>query len=310
MTTVPPHGSRLVAGTVLRARGGDYLVDTVDGETHTASLRGRLKIEQRTGDRVVAGDRVRLLLHEDASCTIEHVDDRRSQLTRRARGRGHPRARVMIANVDQVVIVVAVARPEPRLRMIDRFLVLAETNDLPAFIVVNKTDLADAAAIAARFRPYDHAGYPVVATSVIDGQGLEEFRERLCGRESVLTGPSGVGKSSLLNAIEPGLGLRIGAISEVVGKGRHTTVTAELIPLSCSGYVGDTPGLREVGLWAVDPETLDSAFPEFRPFLGTCRFGNSCTHVHEPDCAVREAVVEGQIDGGRFESYLAMREDE
>jgi len=299
-----------MAGTVLRARGGEYLVDTDDGESRSASLRGRLKLEQRTGDRVVAGDRVRILLQEDASCTIEHVEERRSQLTRRAPGRGHPRARVMIANVDQVVIVVAAARPEPRLRMIDRFLVLAETNGLPAFVVVNKTDLADAAGNIARFHPYDLAGYPVVTTSVIDGHGLEEFRERLCGRESVLAGPSGAGKSSLLNAIEPGLGLRIGAIGEAAGKGRHTTVTAELIPLSCSGYVGDTPGLREVGLWGVDLDTLDSAFPEFRPLLGACRFGRSCTHVHEPDCAVREAVTDGQIDAGRFESYLAMRADE
>jgi ribosome biogenesis GTPase / thiamine phosphate phosphatase len=310
MNTEAVHGSRLVAGTVLRARGGEYLVDAEDGETRTASLRGRLRLEQRTGDRVVAGDRVRILLHNDGSCTIEHVEDRRSQLARRAPGRGHPRARVMIANVDQVVIVVAAARPEPRLRMIDRFLVLAETNGLPAFIVVNKADLPEADTIAARFQPYDLAGYPVVATSVIDGHGLEEFRERLCGRESVLTGPSGVGKSSLLNAIQPGLGLRIGAIGEAAGKGRHTTVTAELIPLSCSGYVGDTPGLREVGLWAVDPDSLDTAFPEFRPLLGTCRFGNSCTHVHEPDCAVRDAVAEGRIDSGRFQSYLAMREDE
>lgn len=309
MTAEEPNGSRLLAGTVLRARGGEYLVDTDDGETRPASLRGRLKIEERTGDRVVAGDRVRLLVHDDASCTIEHVEERRSQLARRAPGRGHPRARVMIANVDQVVIVVAAALPEPRLRMIDRFLVLAETNGLPAFVVVNKTDLTGISALLSLFEPYDLAGYAVVPTSTVDGRGLEEFRERLCGRESVLTGPSGVGKSSLLNAIEPGLGLRIGAIGEASGKGRHTTVTAQLIPLGCSGYVADTPGLREVGLWGVDLDTLDSAFPEFRPFLGACRFGRSCTHVHEPDCAVREAVDEGHIDGGRFESYLAMRED-
>jgi ribosome biogenesis GTPase len=309
MTSEEAHGSRLVAGTVLRASGGEYLIDTDGGETRTASLRGRLKLEQRTGDRVVAGDRVRLLIHEDASCTIEHVEERRTQLARRAPGRGHPRARVIIANVDQVVIVVAAAKPEPRLRMIDRFLVLAETNGLPAFIVVNKTDLGGVAPIRSMFEPYGLAGYAVVPTSTVDGGGLEEFRERLCGRESVLTGPSGAGKSSLLNAIEPGLGLRIGAIGEAAGKGRHTTVTTQLIPLGCSGYVADTPGLREVGLWGVDLDTLDTAFPEFRPFLGACRFGRSCTHVHEPDCAVREAVEESHIDGARFESYLAMRED-
>jgi len=307
---VADTGSRSTVGTVLRAGGGTYDVSLDEGPTIEAVLRGRIKLEQRTGDRVVAGDRVRVRAHTDGSQTIEEVEPRRTQLARRAPGRGHPRARVIVANVDQVVVVVSAAQPDPRLRMIDRFLVLAESNGLPAVITVNKTDLRDRGELQALFRPYLEAGYPVIWTSAVDGVGLDALRDRLCGRESVLTGPSGVGKSSLLNAIEPGLGLRVGRISEALQKGRHTTVTAQLIPLECGGFVADTPGLREVGLWDVDPSTLDQTFPEFRPYLGQCRFGNSCTHTHEPDCAIHAAVESGDLDRGRYESYAALRVEE
>jgi ribosome biogenesis GTPase len=302
--------SRHAAGTVLQAGGGTYLVALDGGPTIEAVLRGRLKLEQRTGDRVVAGDRVRVRAHDDGSQTIEAIDPRRSQLARRAPGRGHPKARVIVANVDQVVVVFAAAHPEPRLRMLDRLLVLAESNELAAVIVINKADLVDASTIDAQFAPYAIAGYAVVRTSVVQRTGLDALRDRLCGAESVLAGPSGVGKSSLLNAIEPGIDLRVGEVSEAVQKGRHTTVTARLVPLSCGGFVGDTPGLREVGLWGVDPDSLDTAFPEFRPFLGACRFGNSCTHTHEPDCAVLDAVHEGAIDASRYDSYVLMRNEE
>src|SRR5690606_6248875 len=228
--------------------GGTYEVETPDGEVVAATLRGRLKLEQRTGDRVVAGDRVELARQSDGSWTIESVAPRTSTLARRA-PRGGRGARVIIANVDQVVVVFAAAQPEPRLRMLDRFLVLASANALPAIIVVNKVDLVERAELTARCGPYAAAGCPLCCTSVTDGAGIDELRERLCGRESVLTGPSGVGKSSLLNAVQPGLGLRIGEVSKAVNKGRHTTVAAQLIPLECGGYVADTPGLRELGLW-------------------------------------------------------------
>jgi len=296
------------AGTVLRAGGGTYDVSLDDGSTVEASIRGRLKLQARTGDRVVAGDRVRIAHHDDGAHTIESVEPRRSQLARRAPGRGAGRARIIVANVDQVVIVFAAAHPEPHLRMLDRFLVLAEANDLPARIVVNKTDLVAPGAIDAGWAPYRDAGYSVLGTSVVEQRGLHELREQLCTRESVLAGPSGVGKSSLLNAIEPGLGLRIGDVSAAVGKGRHTTVTAQLVPLGCGGFVVDTPGLRELGLWGVDDDALPTLFPEFRALADQCRFRNDCSHVHEPDCAVRAAVARGAIARARYDSYLAMRE--
>jgi ribosome biogenesis GTPase len=298
------------AGTVLRAGGGIYDVALDDGSTLESSLRGRLKLEQRTGDRVVAGDRVRVRSHDDGSHTIEEVEQRRSQLARRAPWRGRPRAKVIVANVDQVVIVLAAAMPDPNRRLLDRLLVIAESNDIPALIVINKIELRGGAEIGALFAPYDAAGYPIVRTSAADGSGIDLLRERLCGRDSVLTGPSGVGKSSLLNALQPGLSLRTAEVSEAVQKGRHTTVTAVLLPLECGGWVADTPGLREVGLWDVDAGFLDTAFPEFRPYIGQCRFGNSCTHTHEPDCEVREAVENGEIDRGRYDSYAAMLDDD
>lgn len=301
-------GEVLAPGTVLSFSGGDYEVCLDDGSIVEARLRGRLKLEARTGDRVVAGDRVRVR-EQDGAVTIEAVRDRHSQLVRRAPGRAH-RAKVIVANVDQIMPVLATTRPEPRLRMLDRLLVLAEASGLPAVVVVNKIDLADRAETEERFSPYRAAGYDLLLTSARTGEGVSELRDRLCGRESVLTGPSGAGKSSLLNSVEPGLGLRVGAVSEAVRKGRHTTVTARLIPLECGGFVADTPGLREVGLWGVEPQTLDGMFPEFRDRIGTCRFARSCTHTHEPDCRVRDAVDEGFIDRGRYESYVLMREEE
>lgn len=300
----------LQRGTVRKAAGGVYEVELDEGGVVAATLRGRLKMEQRTGDRVVAGDRVQVARHGDGSATIEAVEERRSELARRAPGKGARRAKVIVANVDRVVIVFAAAQPEPRLRMLDRFLVLAEANDLPATIVVNKVDLVGLEEARRRFAMYEAAGYPVLYTSTVDGTGIDALRECLCGETSVLTGPSGVGKSSLLNAIEPGLRLRTAEISRAVGKGRHTTVTAELIPLRCGGYVADTPGLRELGLWGIDREALDTYFPEFRPYLGQCRFGHGCSHIHEPDCAVREAVEAGEIPAERYESYRTLRLEE
>lgn len=295
-------------GTVRRAAGGVYEVELESGEVVSAVMRGRLKLEERTGDRVVAGDRVEVEVHPDGTAAIEAVEERRTELARRAPGQGARRAKVIVANVDQVVVVFAAAHPEPRLRMLDRFLVLAESNELAAVVVVNKIDLVDPESTRAEFAIYEAAGYPMIYTSVETGEGLAELEARLCGRTSVLTGPSGVGKSSLLNAIDPGFGLRTGEVSAAVRKGRHTTVTAELLPLECGGYVADTPGLREVGLWGIPAEELDHYFPEFRAYLGECRFGFGCSHTHEPGCAVRAAVEAGEISEERYESYRLLRE--
>jgi ribosome biogenesis GTPase len=209
------------------------------------------------------------------------------------------RAQPIAANVDQVVVVAAASDPEPNLRMLDRFLVIAEANRLPPVIVLNKIELGRAAlaVLGARYGP---AGYQVLTTSVREPEGLPALRDLLRGRESVLAGQSGVGKSSLLNALDPGLGLRIGSVNEKTGSGKHTTRAALLVPLTGGGYVVDTPGLREVGTWGIDPE--------FRRFLDQCRFDN-CSHRTEPGCAVREAAAAGGLEPDRLASYQRIYEE-
>jgi ribosome biogenesis GTPase len=214
---------------------------------------------------------------------------------------GAPRAQPLAANVDQVVVVVATADPAPNPRLLDRLLVIAEANSLPPVVIVNKADL-DPAVVDRLARRYTPAGYQVLATSAKTGAGLPALRDLLRGRASVLTGPSGVGKSTLLNALQPGLNLRTGEISAHWGTGRHTTTAALLLPLAVTGYVVDTPGLREVGTWGIDPDRLAPCFPEFRRYLDQCRFDN-CRHLAEPDCAVREAASRSEFDPDRLESY-------
>jgi ribosome biogenesis GTPase / thiamine phosphate phosphatase len=298
----------MASATVLRASGGVYDVELDDGTVAEASLRGRLKLQRRTGDRVVAGDAVLVRQHDDGSLTIEAVEPRRSQLVRRAPGHGR-KARVIIANIDRVVVVFAAAEPEPKQRLLDRFLVIAEANRLEPVILLNKTDLVGDDVVTTFLAPYERIGYATIRASAHTGAGMADVRACLCGARSVVTGPSGVGKSSLLNAIQPGLGLRVGIVSRAVHKGQHTTVTAQLIPLQCGGYVGDTPGLRELGLWDIAPAELPDCFPEFRCLVDHCRFIRSCTHVHEPGCAVLQAVAVGDIDGGRYASYRDLRQE-
>lgn len=290
------------SATVLRAGGGVYDVQLEDGTVAEASLRGRLKLEQRTGDRVVAGDLVTVARDGD-SITIESVLPRRTELARRAPGHGR-KAKVIVANIDRVVIVFAAAHPEPKRGLLDRFLVLAESNDLEVLIVLNKVDLVSDDFVSAFLSSYRDAGYETLLTSVKAGIGLADLKDRLCHARSVIAGPSGAGKSSLLNTVQPGLGLRIGAVSEAVNKGQHTTVTSLLIPLECGGYVADTPGLRELGLWGLSADELPFCFPEFAD--RDCKY-NPCTHTHEPSCGVTSAVESGSIDADRYKSYVTLR---
>ncbi len=302
-----PTGPGSDHGLVRSASGGVYEVELRPGKVVEAALRGRLKQEARTGDAVVVGDRVTVVRQPDGLHTIEAVEPRRTELIRTAPGRGD-RAKAIAANLDQLVAVFSAAHPAPHLRMLDRFLVLAESSGLDAVVVANKMDRATAADRAA-FEPYERIGYPVLYTSAVTGEGVEALRGRLCGRASVLSGPSGVGKSSLLNAIQPGLGLRVGQVSEVQRKGRHTTVSSRLIPLDCGGHVADTPGLRELGLWRLAPADLDLCFPELRGAAQHCRFGRSCSHTHEPGCGVLAALEGEAISRERYESYAAILED-
>ena len=268
-------------------------------------MRGRLK-KGEDGLKLTVGDSVSLETGaQDDTWAIGEIHPRKSQLARRMPGGGHGE-RIVAANVDQVVIVFAAAKPEPHVRMLDRFLVIAEGNALDARIVINKIDLVDEAETRARFADYTRAGYPMHFTSKKQSIGLEELHDALAGRTSVLSGPSGVGKSSLLNGMYPGLNLRVGEISESVNKGRHTTVGGLMHPLPDGGYVVDTPGLREVGMWGMPSEHLDSCFPELRPFIEQCRFGD-CTHLAEPNCAVRAAVESGEVSAERYDSYAKLR---
>ena len=320
-------------GVVLGGTGGVWRVRTESGDTREASLRGRLK-KVDAGKRADGGRRRNTVLGaaetiklavgdevvlegperegEEEAWAIAEILPRRSQLARREPGGGHGE-RVVAANVDQVVVVFAAAKPDPHPRMLDRFLVIAEANALHARIVINKVDLVGEAAALERFADYERIGYPVHLTSTKAAIGLDALRDALAGRTSALTGPSGVGKSSLLNALYPGLDLRVGEISESVNKGRHTTVGALLHPLPSApgepgSYVVDTPGLREVGMWGLAPEQLDDCFPEIRVASGDCRFGD-CTHRAEPDCAVRAAVGAGDVSDARYDSYLRLREE-
>ncbi|HEX6748872.1 MAG TPA: ribosome small subunit-dependent GTPase A [Longimicrobium sp.] len=296
----------MLTGTVLRAQGGVYEVETREG-VREAVLRGTLKRDDRSGDKVVVGDHVDLDREQagnEAVWAIKRVHDRSTVLARRAPGKA-PRPKVIAANLDQVLIVFAAANPAPHLRMLDRFLVIAADAEIRPVVVVNKTDLSGEDEARRLFAPYVTAGYDVLFTAAKRGVGTDAVREAICGCISALAGPSGVGKSSLLNAVQPGLGLRVAEISEAVNKGRHTTVTAQLIPLECGGYVADTPGLRELGLWEIDRDNLQFYFPEFEPLLGNCRYP-TCTHVHEPGCAVRDAAGSGALDPGRYDSYRRM----
>jgi ribosome biogenesis GTPase len=202
--------------------------------------------------------------------------------------------------------VFACAQPDPHLKMLDRFLVVAEKERLPAVIVANKTDLLSIPKAKEIFGGYPALGYPVIYTSVVQGTGIEEIHKVLEGRISALAGPSGAGKSSLLNIIQPGLGLKIGGLKSVTAKGKHTTNVREMFPLHDGGFVADLPGLRTVALWDTQPEELDGYFPEMRHRVADCQF-NDCTHQHEPGCAILNAVNNGEITRSRYESYVRMR---
>ncbi len=288
--------------TVLSRDGGTYRV-LLDGRERLGVLRGKAK---RGEDRAVAGDRVRIdpaTIAEDV-LAIDAVEERTSLMARRVPdGRG---TRPVAANVDQVVVVTAAASPTPIPQLIDRLIVVAEANEIPVSVVVNKTDLAPADLIRAHLAL---AGYPVIATAAKAGVGLDELRALLANKVSVLTGPSGAGKSSLMNALEPGLGLRVGEVSRKVGRGTHTTVTATMIPLAAGGFVVDTPGFSDVGVWNLDVEHLADCFPEMRSVESECKFGNCLHKGREPGCAVRALAASGGILPARYDSYRAILDE-
>jgi ribosome biogenesis GTPase len=292
-------------GLIIRAQSGFFTVQTASG-TVTCQLRGRLKKGKRLGDLASVGDRVIITAQPDGTGMVESVEARGRALVRLDPRPQGIYQQIILANPDQVLFVFACAHPEPHLRMLDRYLVIAEKQGIPALIVANKIDLVGADRARDFFGHYPGIGYPVIYTSVKESSGLDKLREHLKGRLSGLAGPSGVGKSSLLNAIQPGLGQSVREISTAINKGKHTTVVRELISLKDGGYVADTPGMRSLALWDTEPEELDGYFPELRPLVERCQF-NDCTHSHEPGCAVRAAVEAGTVNAARYDSYLRLR---
>jgi ribosome biogenesis GTPase len=288
-------------------------------------------------DPIAVGDSVRYLVTGESSGLIIEVLPRRSRLTRRSAvpmPGANPFEQVIVANLDQVVPVFAAAQPAPKWGLLDRYLVSAEASGLPALICITKIDLAARRdgmlepELTDALQTYRDIGYPVVVTSAVTGEGLAELQAALQGRFSALLGKSGVGKTSLLNALQPGLGLRVNAVSQHTGKGKHTTTHLEMFSLNDQSImmrdsvsipdsdaqnentlIVDTPGIREFGIWEIEGDDLALYFPEMRPLVGRCRFGLDCRHDEEPGCAIRQAVTAGKISPYRYRSYLVLMEE-
>jgi ribosome biogenesis GTPase / thiamine phosphate phosphatase len=299
--------TQIERGLVVRSQSGFYTVETEHG-TVTAHLRGRLKQGKAEGDIVALGDWVEISSGFNGENMIERVKPRLRALVRRDPRPQGLYEQVILANPDQALFLFACADPAPKVRMLDRFLVAAEQQKIPSRIVVTKIDLVDLNTAKGMFGHYMNIGYPVLYTSVKDGIGVDEFQGVLRNKVSVLAGPSGVGKSSLMNAVHPDLDLRVREIREGTRKGKHTTVERQMFKLEFGGYVADTPGLKAFGLWDIEPEELDGYFPEFLPLISQCRY-RDCAHLDEPGCAVAAGITQGKVHADRYESYKILRLD-
>ena len=316
-------------GVVFRKNLGHYTVRTEEREivcvlssrlrkqliyptADPSSLRHRVQRvrEIEHVDPVAIGDAVMFTDAGDGGGMITEILPRRNKLSRPATTPGQRVfEQVIVSNVNQVIPVFAAANPPPKWHLLDRYLVSAESSELPALICITKIDLlSDRSEIDGVVDSYRKIGYNVLYVSTMTGEGLEGIKQAFRGRISVMVGKSGVGKTSLLNAIQPGLGLRVKEVSRgEMGKGMHATTYLEMFPLDFGGAVIDTPGMREFGLWDADNDSLDQYFPEMRPLIGRCKFGLDCIHDEEPGCAVRKAVVDGTISPFRYQSYIKLR---
>lgn len=287
-------------GRVLAVHGLTSTVAAGDGTLYKCAVRRLLKTLHTDLRHVVAaGDRVLFRPADNREGIIERIEPRHGVLSRQSRGRQH----VIVANVDQLVIVASAAEPYLKPNLIDRFLVSAEHGHLRAILCINKADLIDPASLQPLIGVYAQMGYEVLLVSARSGRGVDRLRKRLTGNQSVVAGQSGVGKSSLLNAVQPGLGLAVATVSAETQKGRHTTTTARLLPLDGGGHVVDTPGIRQFQLWDMVPAEIAGLYRDLRPLVSQCAFPD-CTHNHESGCAVKDAVADGWLDARRYESYL------
>lgn len=324
-------------GLVIARAHGYFVVRTTDGVTRLCTLRGKLRRARAQALRphiaprariptpraptpapspssaddapvvVAVGDRVRLTPDGSSGGAVEAVLARRNKLARAAVEANEEQ--ILLANLDLVILVFAVTDPAPHFGLLDRYLVLAEDAAIPALICFNKIDLGIEQDIAAAIDLYAHIGYPVLLTSTVLGVGLEDLQRHLAGRVTLLTGPSGVGKSSLLNVIEPSAGQRIGEISEATGKGKHTTTGVQLFPLAVGGWLADSAGIRELAPWGLPRDRLAEAFIEFRPHLGHCEYDDCLHEENASGCAIHAAVDAGQIALSRYDSYLRLLEE-
>ena len=290
-------------GLIIKAQSGFFTVETGEGLV-ICRLRGKLKQGRAIGDIAALGDNVLIEVLADGSGAIENVEQRKQAIVRLDPRPQGIYQQVLLANADQAVFVFACANPNPKLRMLDRFLVITEKQKIPAVIIANKVDLVENA--KELFRVYESIGYRVIYTSTKTRVGLDELKAQLQNKISALAGPSGVGKSSLLNEIQPGLGLAVNEISKVMNKGRHTTVTRQMFALDGGGYVADTPGWKSLALWDTEAEEIDAYFPDLRDLVPNCQFSD-CSHKHEPGCAVLAALKAGTVHPERYDSYLRLR---
>ena len=294
-------------GRVLMVHGLTSTVEAEGGAIYHCATRRILKTlttDQRSP--VAAGDCVLFRPVENSQPLeglIGRVEPRHGTVSRSIRGR----RQVLVTNVDQFLIIASAAEPRLKANLVDRMLVAAEKGRLPPIICINKVDLIDLADLEPLVGVYSRMGYRVLLLSAKTGFGIDRLRRAVAGRASVVAGQSGVGKSSLLNAIDPGLHLRVASINADTEKGCHTTTTARLLPIALGGYVVDTPGLRQFELWDVIPEEVSGYFRDLRPYVNACRFPD-CTHTHEDGCAVKDAVADGQLDDRRYESYCHLLE--
>ncbi len=310
----PPLTRTTGTGQVIKAHSGFFTVINRDGSQVICRAAGRLTKLKHTQDALAIGDFVRYeLVYSEgyAEGRIIEVLPRGRVLARKdpiIATKEQEIQQVIIANLDLVVFVFACAEPAFTPRLLDRYLVGAEAQQLPVLICANKTDIISSEEARRLFRDYEHIGYPVIYTSAATGEGVDTLQAALHGKLSVLTGKSGVGKSSLLNRLKPGLDAEVGALSELLGKGRHTTVVPQLFQLDSDSWIADTPGLRAYAVWDVEAEELDAYYREIAPLVGRCDFSD-CTHLHEPGCEVKRQVETGHISAARYDSYRRLRKE-
>ncbi len=314
-----PSLTQARTGLIIKEQSGFYWVAADDNQTYMCQLRGRLKEEAKTSDIAAIGDRAMISLRREAGTdvlmgTIEHLAPRKSALSRALRTTGKrgagqaEREHVLIANADRALFVFAAAQPAPDLKMLDRLLVAGEKSAIGALLIVlNKIDLGAPPALEAILAGYERLGYRVLRASALYGDGVEELSSLLSDGISVFTGPSGVGKTSLLNCLQPGLGRQVKAVGSASQEGVHTTRDSALVPVQ-GGYLADTPGIRSLAPWDIEPDELDAYFVDIARFVLDCKFSN-CTHIDEPACAVRQAVKAGKIARHRYKHYLELREE-